>query len=67
MSHKKDHQKSKEALIALAGNDTTGLPCPGRLNCPTGYSSQEIMFESFHRPAIDCLLNYDSYEAIGAV
>jgi hypothetical protein len=26
LSNKKDHQKSKEALIALASNDTPGLP-----------------------------------------
>jgi hypothetical protein len=67
LSIKKDHQKSKEAMIALAANDTSGLPCPGRLDCPPSFSCPEHVFNSFERPATDRLLNYTSYDAMGAL
>jgi hypothetical protein len=67
MSQKKDHQKSREALIALAKNDTEGLPCPGRLNDPTPYTCPEYVYEAFYMPASDRLLNYNSYDAIAAL
>jgi hypothetical protein len=67
MSTKNDHQKSKEVMIALAANDTRGLPCPGRLDCPSSFSCPDHVFDSFCKPVIDQLLNYPSYDAIRAV
>jgi hypothetical protein len=69
MSNKKDNQKSKEALIALASNETPGLlvPCPGRLDTPTIFPGSEQVFEAYFKPATDCLLNYNSNDVIGAV
>ena len=67
LSNKKDHQKTKQALMALAEDDTKGLPCPGRLDCPPSFSCPEHIFESFYKPATDRLLNYKSYDAIGAL
>ena len=67
LSNSKDHQKSKEALIALASNDTPGLPCPGRLDTPTVFLGSEPVFEAYYKPATDRLLNYNSHDAVGAV
>jgi hypothetical protein len=67
LSNRKDHKKSKQALIALASNDTPGLPCPGRLDIPTIFSPSERVFQAYSQPATDRLLNYSSPVAIGAV
>jgi len=67
LSKKKDHQKSRDALIALAENDTEGLPCPGRLDDPRIYVCPEYLYEAFYMPATDRLLNYTSFDAIGAM
>jgi hypothetical protein len=66
LSHSKDHQKSKQALIALAEKDTLGLPCPGRLDTPHTYACPEHVLAAYYKPATDRLLNYNSYEAIAA-
>jgi hypothetical protein len=60
----RDHQKSKDTMLALASNDTLGLPCPGRLDCPPSFSCPAQVFESFYMPVTDWLLNYNSYDAI---
>jgi hypothetical protein len=67
MSKKKDHQKMKEALMVLANNDTLGLPCLENLDCPLAFSCTEHVFESFHKPLTDCLLNYNRLGAMSAV
>jgi hypothetical protein len=67
LSNKKDHQKSKQALIALATNDTPGLPCPGRLNSLTTFQCSDHVFYAYYKPTTDHLLNYDSHVAIAAV
>jgi hypothetical protein len=67
LSKRKDHQKSKEVLIALASNDTLGHRCPEGLDCPTTFACPEEVFESFHKKAIHRLLNYTSTVALGAV
>jgi hypothetical protein len=67
MSSKNDHQKLKEAMIALAVNDTQCLPCLGRLDCPSSFSCPNHVCDSFYKPVTDQLLNYTSYESIGAV
>jgi hypothetical protein len=67
LSKAKDHSRTKEALVALADNDTLGLACPESLDSPPTYSCPEHVIESFHTPATDCLLNYESYEAISAI
>jgi hypothetical protein len=67
MSKKKDHQKSKDAMIALAANDTQCLPCPGRLDCPLSFPFPAKVFETFYRPVTDHILNYNSYDAILAI
>jgi hypothetical protein len=70
MSKKKDHQKMKEALMALANNDTLGLPCPENLDCPLNpltFPCPEHIFDSFYKPVTDCLLNYNGLDAITAV
>ena len=66
MSKRKDHQEMKEALMALANNNTVGLPCPENLDCPLAFSCPEHIFESFHKPVTDRLLNYNSLDAMGA-
>jgi hypothetical protein len=53
----KDHEKSKQALMALASNDTPGLPCPERLDSPTMFACPQHVFDSYHKPATDRLLN----------
>jgi hypothetical protein len=63
MSGKEDHQKIREALLALADNDTQGLPCPTSLNKPIEFSCPDSVIALFHLPATDCLLNYDSSTA----
>ena len=67
MSKKIDHQKSREAMIALAKNDTEGLPCPGRLDDPRLYVCPEYLYEGFYMPASERLLNYESHDAIAAL
>jgi hypothetical protein len=66
LSKAMDHSRTKEALIALADNDTLGVACPLNLVCPLAYSCPDQVLESFHTPATDRLLNYDSYDAIAA-
>ncbi len=63
MSEKKDHQKLRVALLALADNDTQGLPCPTDLDNPIELCCPESVIALFHLPATDCLLNYDSSTA----
>jgi hypothetical protein len=67
LSHKKDHQQSKQALIACATNDMPGLPCPGRLNSPTTFPCSKHVFKAYYKPATDCLLNYSSHDAIATM
>jgi hypothetical protein len=57
LSKREDHRKSKEALIALAENDTLGLPCPEGITCPTNCSCPTEVFEAFYKPATHRLLN----------
>jgi hypothetical protein len=67
LSKAKDHFRIKEVLKSLADSDTLGLVCPESLDSPPTYSCPEHVIESFHTPATDRLLNYDSYEAISAI
>lgn len=67
LSASKDHQKTKQAMIDLAANDTLGLLCPGRLDSTETYPCPNHIFDAFHKPATDRLLNYDSFDAIAAV
>jgi hypothetical protein len=67
MSKKKDHQKMKEALMALANNDTLGLPCLENLDCPLTFPCPEHIFDSFYKPVTGCLLNYNRLDAMTAV
>jgi hypothetical protein len=53
-------------LIALAEDDTPRLPCPGWLDSPATFSCPEHVLAAYYKPATDCLLNYNSYEAIAA-
>ena len=64
LSKANDHIRTKEALMALAENDTLGVACPITLDSPLTYSCPEHVLESFHTPATDHLLNYESYDAI---
>jgi hypothetical protein len=66
MSNKPDHQLTKKALMALASDDTQGLPCPGRLDSPISFSCPEHVMSSFYTLATSRLLNYDSSDAIAA-
>jgi hypothetical protein len=59
MSEKEDHQKIRGALLALADNDTQGLPCPTNLDRPSVFPCPESVIALFHLPATDRLLNYD--------
>jgi hypothetical protein len=54
-------------MIALAANDTLGLPCPGRLDCPLSFTYPTQVFGNFYMPVTDQILNYTSYDAIGAL
>jgi hypothetical protein len=55
-------------MISLAANDTQeGLPCPGRLDCPASFSCPAQVFENFYMPVTDRILNYNSFDAMGAV
>jgi hypothetical protein len=65
--NKKDHQKSKQALIALTTNNTPGLPCLGRLESPTTFPCNEHVFEAYYKMATAHLLNYNSHVVIAAV
>jgi hypothetical protein len=47
LSKKKDHQKTKQSLIALANDDTLRLPCPRILDCPLMFACPEHIFEPF--------------------
>jgi hypothetical protein len=66
MSEKEDHQKIRGALLALAENDTQGLPCPTNLDKPIVFLCPESVIALFHLPATDRLLNYDSTTATHA-
>jgi hypothetical protein len=66
MSEKEDHQKIREALLALADNDTQGLPCPASLDKPMDFPCPDRVMALFHLPATDRLLNYDSSKATHA-
>jgi hypothetical protein len=55
-----DHLPIKNALIALANNDTHGLPCPTQLDDPITYNCPEHILRASITPASDRLLNYDS-------
>jgi hypothetical protein len=67
MSTRRGHQKSKEAMISLSDNDTQGLPCPETLDCPDSFNCPAQVFENFYMPVTDCILNYNSFDAMGAV
>jgi hypothetical protein len=67
LSASKDHQKTKQAMIDLSDNDTLGLLCPCRLDSTETYPCPNHIFDAFHKPATYRLLNYDSFDAIGAV
>jgi hypothetical protein len=67
LSKRPDHQKSKEALIALSKNDTLGLPCPDGITCPTDCVCPTEVFDAFYTPATHRLLNYTGPEASAAV
>jgi hypothetical protein len=66
MSEKEDHEKIREALLALADNDTQGLPCPTNLDKPIVFSCPQSVITLFHLPATNCLLNYNSSTATHA-
>ena len=67
LSKTPDHQKSKEALFALANNDTLGLPCPEGITSPTEYSCPSAVFDAYYTPATHRLLNYNGPEAPAAL
>jgi hypothetical protein len=60
MSEKEDQQKIRVALLALANNDTQGLPCPTNLDRPSVFPCPESVIALFHLPATDRLFKYDS-------
>ena len=62
-----DHLPIKNALIALANNDTHGLPCPTQLDDPITYNCPEHILRASISPASDRLLNYDSNSASSAL
>jgi hypothetical protein len=66
MSEKENHQKIRGALLALADNDTQGLPCPTNLDKLIVFPCPESVITLFHLPATDRLLNYDSSTATHA-
>jgi hypothetical protein len=66
MSEKGDHQKIRVALLALADNDTQGLPCPSNLDKPIDFHCPDSVITLFHLPATDRILNYDSSTATHA-
>ena len=66
-STKLDHQKSRMALLALANQDTEGLPCPPTLDNPRLFSYPDEVFYAFCQPPTDRLLNYDCTTARSAV
>ena len=66
MSEKEDHQKLRCAFLALADNDTQGVPCPTNLDEPIDFPCPDNVIARFHLPATDRLLNYDSSIAIDA-
>jgi hypothetical protein len=47
MSEKEDHQKIRGALLALADNDTQGLPCPTNLDRPSVFPCPESVIALF--------------------
>jgi hypothetical protein len=57
---KEDHQKLRGALLALADNDTQGLPCPTNLDKPIDFPCADSVIVRFHLQATDRLLNYNS-------
>jgi hypothetical protein len=66
-STKQDHHKSRMALLALASQDTKGLPCPQTLDNPSSFSYPDNVIDAFYQPTTDRLLNYDSSTAMSAV
>jgi hypothetical protein len=68
LSRESDHKLTRKALLALANDDTKGLPCPGRLDDPwRTYFCPERIIQAFYTPATNRLLNYDCADAMTAV
>jgi hypothetical protein len=68
LSGSDNHKATKEALLALAEDDTRGLPCPGRLDDPyKTYICPERVTQAFYTPATNRLLNYDCADAMTAL
>ena len=68
LSQNSDHKPTKEALIAVAKDDTRGLPCPGRLDDPwRTYFCPERVIQAFYTPATNRVLNYDCSDAMTAL
>jgi hypothetical protein len=68
MSRVCDHKLTKQAMLALANDDTRGLPCPGRLDDPwRSYFCPERVIQKFYTPATNRLLNYDCVDAMTAL
>jgi hypothetical protein len=57
MSEKEDHQKIKGAFLALADNDTQGLPGPTSLDKPMDFPCPDWVIALFHLPSTDRSLN----------
>jgi hypothetical protein len=66
MPEKEDHQNIRGALLALADNDTQGLPCPTSLDKSMDFPCPNWVIALFHLPATYRLLNYDSSTATHA-
>jgi hypothetical protein len=66
MSEKEDHQKIRGAFLALADNNTQGLPCSKKLDKSIDFPCPDSVIALFHLPATDRLLNYDSSTATHA-
>jgi hypothetical protein len=58
MSEKEEHQKIRGGLLALADNDTQGLPCLTSIGKPMDFPCPDWFMALFHLPATDRLLNY---------
>jgi hypothetical protein len=66
MSKKRDHQKIKLDLVALANNDIQGVACPS-LDAPSSLLVPDHVFKAFCHPATERLLNYTGSAAKDAV
>jgi hypothetical protein len=51
ISEREDHQKIRVTLLALADNDTQGLPCLTKLDKPIEFCCPEYVIALFHLPA----------------